>query len=309
MMTGAAFGQDVAAGTVIDDPTPAGVVIRRDLSYDQNPSQKLDLYYAMGRTTQPRPVIIYLHGGGWQKGSKADGRRVAFHFAAQGYAVACVDYRLTGEAAFPAQLEDVKSSVRWLRSNAERLNLDRDHIGVVGISAGGHLAALTGAMNSTRLFESGGSMEQHSRVQAVVDFFGPIDLNRLYEYSQKAGSPQAAEIAQLIGGDPHRLPVPAHNSNPSLFIDVETPPFLIIHGDNDAIVPLEQSRILYDAAVKNSINARLHVIHGAGHTGPAFVAPDITAIVDRFFAAILKPGDPPVDLGASAITESQAAPQ
>ena len=299
--------QDVGADVPIDLPKPAGIILRPDLAYDVHVQQKLDLYLPAGRPAHPRPVIVYLHGGGWHRGSKDDGRRLAFHFAAQGYAVACVDYRLSSDAEYPAQLEDSKSAVRWLRDNAGRYGLDPDHIGVVGVSAGGHLAALMGALNSNRLYESGGSLDQPSRVQAVCDFFGPVDLLQLYETSKVLGTPQADEIAQLLGGDPHVVETQALAANPVLFIDAETPPFLIIQGDKDTTVPPDQSQLLYDSLVKKHIGAHLHIIHGAGHTGPAYVAPDINAMVDAFFALTLKKGTNPSNPDLTSLTESDAA--
>jgi acetyl esterase/lipase len=302
-----AFAQDVAPGTLLDLPTPAGVNVRRDLPYDTHPRQQLDLYLPIGRLAQPRPVIVFIHGGSWRTGSKADGRRLAWRFVAQGYAVACIDYRFSSDAGFPAQLEDCKSAVRWLRGNAERYALDREHIGVLGVSAGGHLAALLGAMNSSSLYESGGSLDQHSRVQGVVDFFGPVDLLQLFDDARKSQDPLAGEIALLLGGDPHRVPVPTTASNPTLFIDAATPPFLIIHGAQDPSVPPTQSRLLYDALVKSKITAHLHLIHGAAHFGPAFVAPNINAMVDAFFARMLKEDPQSPELKSADVTESTAA--
>ncbi|MDB6126954.1 MAG: nlhH 2 [Verrucomicrobia bacterium] len=306
LIVSAARAQDVGAGTSIDDPTPPRISIRQDLPYDAQPAQKLDLYLPLGKVVKPRPMIVYLHGGGWTKGSKADGKRFAFRFAQRGYVVACIDYRLTSDATFPAQLEDCKAALRWLRSNAERFAIDRDRVGVVGISAGGHLAALLGALNSSRIYETGSSMDQNSTVQAVCDFFGPVDLLRLYDDAQKSGAAQASEVSQLVGGDPHQFPRPTRAANPIAGLDASSPPFLIIHGDRDTVVPLEHSRLLYDALVAKGIKAHLHVIHGAGHTGPAFVAPEINAMVDDFFAKTLKPTETSGELKTAVVTESDA---
>jgi acetyl esterase/lipase len=308
-LTAASRAQDVGADTLPTLPVPPHVVVRRYLAYDTAPRQKLDLYLPQGHAVKPRPLIVYLHGGGWRKGSKADGQRVAFRFVGEGYAVACVDYRLSGDALYPAQIEDCKAAVRWLRSNADRLDLDPDHIGVIGVSAGGHLAALMGALNSAHLYETGASMDQGSHVQAICDFFGPIDLLRWYEAASRQGQPAAEEVAQLVGGDPRQQAIAVRSTNPTRFIDGATCSFLIIHGDNDTIVPLEQSRLLYAALVAKDINVHLHVVKNAGHTGPAFVTPEINAMVDEFFSQTLKtpPGRGP-DLAPSAITESAATP-
>ena len=298
--------QDVGADTVINDPLPPRVSVRSDLSYDAHARQKLDLYLPIGRSEKPRPLIIYLHGGGWQKGGKADGKRFAYRYAQRGYAVACVDYRLSTDAIYPAQLEDCKAALRWLRANSERYGLDRDHVGVIGVSAGGHLAALVGAMNSSRLYETGVSMEQPSHVQAVCDFFGPVDLLKLHADAMKTGAPQAHEVELLVGGDPKSFPYTSRTANPALAADSHAAATLIIHGDRDSVVPLEQSRILYEALIAKGVTAHLHVIHGAGHTGPAFVAPDINAMVDEFFRHTLKPLENPSPLKAATVTESGA---
>ena len=300
--------QEVAAGTVIDLPKPAHVRIFSDLPYTTsgNPSHKLDLYLPSPVPPDPLPLIIYLHGGGWQKGSKVDGRRFAFRMVAQGYAVACVDYRLSSEELFPAQLEDCKSAVRWLRKTATRYRLDSNHFGVVGVSAGGYLAVLLGTTRSTFMFDIGEQLDQPSAVQAVCDFFGPVDLVRLYDYSVAAKSPQADEVVKFLGGDPHVQKAQAHKSNPLTYLDNNAPRFLLVHGAEDTVVPPEQSRLLFDALAKlQNIPVQFHLIHGAGHTGPAFVAPDINAIVDTFFARALKTA--PQSAVPIALTESTAA--
>lgn len=296
-LAAAAPAQDGAAPSA--GATPPGIMVRRDLAYNTEPHQKLDLYYPLGRMTKPRPVIVFIHDGGWSSGSKADGRTLAYHFVAQGFAVACIDYRLSNEALFPAQIEDVKGALRWLRRHAVKFGLDPEHFGAVGASAGGHLAALTGAMNSARLYESGDCLEQHSRVQAVVDYSGPIDLARLFEASLLKD-----EIAALFGGPPSAALAPARASNPTFFLDNESPPMLLIHGDQDTTVPLEQSRLLYDAMLAKRLSAHLHIIKGAGHTGPAFAAPSVQARVDAFLNTVLKPGETAIE--APAITESEA---
>ena len=300
--------QDVGADTPINVPTPATVRIYPNLAYVEQgePRQKLDLYIPFPVSAKPVPVIVYLHGGGWQKGSKADGRAFAFRMVAQGYAVACIGYRLSSDAHFPAQLEDCKVAVRWLRDNAVRFRLDPLHFGAVGVSAGGYLAALLGTTGSTHLFDIGAHLGQSSAVQAVCDFFGPIDLLKLYEYADEHQTPQRDEVARLLGGDPRVMPEQARAANPITYLVDDAPPYLLVHGDNDTVVPPEQSRLFYDALARRKISAHLHVIHGAGHTGPAFVAPEINAMVDAFFAATLMLRPQPPDLATAPVTESTA---
>ena len=300
--------QEAGADAVLNLATPANVRIFRDLAYvDQaGPRQKLDLYLPFPLPAKPLPLIVYLHGGGWRKGSKADGRPLAFRMVAQGYAVACISYRLSVEAQFPAQLEDCKTAVRWLRGHAERYRLDPEHVGVVGVSAGGHLAALLGVTHLVRLFDNNLNPNQSSSVQAVCDFFGPVDLVQLYEASQKLHTPQADEVVKLLGGDPRVLTEAARSANPLTYIEDNVPAFFIIHGTDDTVVPPEQSRLLYDALRKQGISAHLHLIHGAGHTGPAFIAPDVNAMVDDFFASILKGEPPKLGQVVNTVTESSA---
>jgi acetyl esterase/lipase len=309
LMLAAARAQDVAAGTVSDLPKPAHVRIFPDLPYvpDAKPHQKLDLYLPSPVPGDPLPLIVYLHGGGWKKGGKADGRSFAFRMVARGYAVACVDYRLSSEELFPAQLEDCKAAVRWLRDNAERYRLDPDHFGAMGVSAGGYLASMLGVTRSTLLFDVGERLNQSSSVLAVCDFFGPTDLLQLHEYSAAAGTPQADEIVSLLGGDPHVQKLQTRKANPLTYLDGNAATFLLIQGTNDTVVPPAQSRLLYDALAKQHILVHLHLIHDAGHTGPAFVAPDINELVDKFFSRVLKPGSQPGDPQPAFITESTAA--
>lgn len=300
--------QDVGADTVVNLPTPAGVRIIANLGYaeESGPQQKLDLYLPFPMPAKPLPVIVYLHGGGWQKGSKADGRRLAFRLVAEGYAVACVDYRLSSEAQFPAQISDCRTAVRWLRDHATRYRLDSSHFGVVGVSAGGYLAALLGTAHGDHLLDSPGDLSQSIRVQAVCIFFGPIDLLQLYDYAEKRQTPQADEVVKLLGGNPRLNPEPARLANPLTYLQEDAPPFLLVHGLNDTVVPPEQSRLLYDALASRKIPVHLHLIHDAGHTGPAFVAPEINAMMDDFFSRALKLPPGPPDPITAVLTEGSA---
>ncbi len=157
---------------------PAGVKVLRDLQYVEGGHERnrLDLYLpekAEGRL----PLVVWIHGGAWWAGSK-DGCP-AVPLTAKGYAVASINYRLSQHAVFPAQIEDCKAAIRWLRANAAKYHLDADHIGVWGASAGGHLVAMLGTTGNVKELEGkGGNLDQSSRVQCVVDWFGPSDLAR-----------------------------------------------------------------------------------------------------------------------------------
>src|SRR4051812_41159529 len=161
---------------------PSGITVHRDLKYvkDGSPAQALDLYLPSEKSDKSLPVIAYIHGGGWSGGSKSG--CWALPEVKRGYAVVSIEYRFSQEAIFPAQIQDCKAAIRWLRANAKEYNLDAGHIGVWGDSAGGHLVALLGVTGDSKAFPAiGGNEDQSDRVQAVVDWYGPTDFLTFYE--------------------------------------------------------------------------------------------------------------------------------
>jgi len=246
----------------------------------------LDLYLP-DNAPAPVPLIIWIHGGGWRGGSKENCPPIRMGFTARGYAIASINYRLTGVASFPAQIEDCKSAVRWLRAHAGEYGLDADHFGVWGSSAGGHLAALLGTSGGVTEFDRGENLDQSSRVQAVCDYFGPSDFTEMgkipgYEMHARAGSPESA----LLGGTVAEKPETARAASPVHHITADDPPFLIVHGDNDRTVPVDQS-IRMDAALRAAgVQTERIILEGAGHGGPAFssqnMADQVTAFFDRY---------------------------
>ena len=153
---------------------PEGVTVYRDLAYvtDGHERQKLDLY--VPETGENLPLIIWIHGGAWRGGDKT--HYMPIEYLKAGYAGASLNYRLSQHAIFPAQIEDVKAAVRWLRANAETYRLDPNRFAAWGSSAGGHLVAMLGTAGNVKEFEVGENLEVSSRVQAVVDYFGPTDF-------------------------------------------------------------------------------------------------------------------------------------
>ncbi len=250
---------------------PAGTKVERDIVYARVGERKLllDLYLpAKGSTSLP--VIVWVHGGGWRSGSKGSGGR-ARPMLNRGYAVVDVGYRLSGEAIFPAQVEDCKAAVRWVRANAAKYGLDPDRIGAWGSSAGGHLVAFLGTAGDVREFDTRTNAEYSSHVQAVCDWYGPTDFLQMDKHSLKgsrlihdaANSPESLLVGGPIQEKPYRAL--ARKANPITYVTKDDPPFLIMHGDKDMSVPLHQSELLYDALNKAGIDATLHVVKGAGH--------------------------------------------
>ena len=236
---------------------PPHVVVARDVKYGDAPgkSNLMDIYQPEG-ADKALPLVVWVHGGGWIEGSKDN--CPALPLVPRGYVVASINYRLSRQAVYPAQIQDCKGAVRFLRAHSKEYHIDPDKIGVWGASAGGHLVALMGTSVDAKELEGdvGGNLDQSSRVQAVCDWFGPTDLAQFAEQAVAAGiaksTPGPSLIVQLFGGslaEKHDL---VQQANPIKFIDKRQrkniPPFLIMHGDKDPLVPVAQSQLLKDAA-------------------------------------------------------------
>ncbi len=246
---------------------------------------KLDLYLPPPLTAAPAPVAVYVHGGGWQEGDKNWIDRVlpADRLVARGYVVAALNYRLAPRHTWPAQIEDAKCAIRYLRAHAATYHLDPDRIGVWGESAGGHLAALLGLAGPDAGFEGqGGYADQSSRVQAVVDMCGPADFTTLdLNLSNRL-------MAQMLLGtqpDPDIL----RRVSPVSYARKDAPPFLILHGDKDPLVAYSNSQHLYDALHNAGAPVTFITVKNAGHvfspSGGVMspTVPEIDSMVVAFF--------------------------
>jgi acetyl esterase/lipase len=266
---------------------PPGTQVHRDMAYVQggDDQQKLDLYLPE-KSDAPLPVIVWIHGGAWFAGDKAGGP--AIRYVGRGYAVASINYRLSQQAKFPAQIEDCKSAVRWLRAHAKEYNLNPTRVAAWGDSAGGHLVALLGTSGDVKQFDVGDNLDQLSRVQAVVDWYGPTDFTKMGGMHDAPDGPEA----QLIGGPVQQNKDKAAVANPITYVSKDDPPFLIMHGDKDVVVPFNQSELLLDALKSAGVEASLHPVPGAGHAAPQFDNSDNRKIVEEFLDAHLKPQPP-----------------
>jgi len=265
---------------------PAGTTAYRDLAYVTNGHvhQKLDLY--LPKSGAKVPLIIFIHGGGFRGGDKGDQNPT--QFLSQGYAVASMNYRLSQDAIFPAQIEDCKAAVRWLRSNAVKYRLDTDHFGVWGTSAGGHLAAMLGTTGAANVFDVGENLEFSSRVQVVADYFGPTDFLQMEAHRLPGGmghdGPGSPESA-LIGGALQQNKEKVRKANPITYITPAAPPFFIAHGDADPLVPHHQSELLEAALKTAGVPVTFYTVKGGGHGFRNATADDRR---DRFLAKYLK---------------------
>ena len=245
----------------------------RDLAYVKNgdANQRLDLIAPSlpRHVTALAPVIVWIHGGGWEQGSHH--QNPARAMAGRGYAVASIGYRLSSQAKYPAQIEDCRAAIRWLRAHAREYHLDPDRIGVWGASAGGHLAALLGTAAKEKRFDVGENLDQSSAVRCVIDSFGPSDFLHWGDPPLPAShdTPNTA-LARLLGGRVRDHEELARLASPVSFVDKNAAPFLIMHGENDPIVPAQQSVVL-DAALRAAgVESTLVIVPGGGHGGAAF---------------------------------------
>jgi acetyl esterase/lipase len=268
---------------------PAGAQAVHNLEYvaGGHERHKLDLYLPE-KANGPLPLIIWIHGGAWYLGSK-QGAGAALPFVARGYAVASINYRLSQHAPFPAQIEDCKAAVRWLRANAQKYNLDPDRFAAWGPSAGGHLAALLGTSGAAKDLEGKlGNLDQSSRVQAVVDWYGPTDFLQMGGRHDDARSPES----RLLGGPVQQRKELAAKANPITHVRKDNPPFLIMHGDQDNAVPFNQSELLAEALKKAGVEVTFVPIKGAKHGGPGFQTAENRKRVEDFLDRHLKPTAP-----------------
>ncbi len=287
---------------------PAGVKAQRNIAYVANGHERhvLDLFVPL-KADGPTPLIVWIHGGGWQNGSKEGCPPLRMGYTNRGYAVASINYRLTSHAAFPAQIEDCKAAIRWLRAHAKENNIDPSRFAAWGSSAGGHLVALVGTSGDVEEFDVGGNLDQSSRVQAVCDLFGPTDFKVFvttpgYERHARANSPES----KLVGGVVLENRGKAARLNPITYVTKDDPPFLIVHGDKDRTVPINQSQLLYEALKKAGVSGHYHTIHNAGHGGPGFTAPKIETMIRLFFDKRLKSKTPLSGPPEASTSESTA---
>jgi len=266
------------------------VTFELDVPYadTDNERHRLDLYLPKERKSDALPVIVFVHGGGWMGGNKADGAARLLPLVRSGrYAGVSAGYRLSREATWPAQIHDAKAAIRWVRANAPKYGLDADHIGVWGRSAGGHLVLMLGTSGDVPALE--GDLGPHrvvsSRVAGVANFFGPSEL--LAEIGQPSDidrtRPEAPE-ARLIGGPLLENPETARAASPVTYVTPNDPPALTVHGTEDRTVPYDQA-VRIDAALRKAgVPSYLVTIEGAGH-GDFGSAAD--GRLEAFFARVL----------------------
>jgi acetyl esterase/lipase len=247
--------------------------------------QKLDLYIPENKN-KAFPLLVYVHGGSWQQGSK-DAAAIASYMpqvARYGYVVASIDYRLVPEHTFPAPIEDTKCAIRFLRANADKYNIDTTQVGVIGESAGGYLATMASATGGTPVFATTEHARHSDKVQAAVNLFGPSTFTGVTANTR----PTALAMAFLGGTDPGK-------ANISPYVTKNTPPMLLVHGTKDSMVPFKQAELLAQALEGKQVPHKLIPVEGAGHgltsVNDAAVTPTLGSIQGQiidFLAKYLK---------------------
>jgi acetyl esterase/lipase len=252
------------------NPTKFGT-FEKDLIFNKIDDLALlmDVYYPA--SGGPWPGLVFVHGGGWMEGDKAP---LAIIPTDAGFLVFSINYRMYPAYRFPAMIEDVKSAIRYLRANAASFNLDPDRIALIGHSAGAHLVALAGLADENAGWDVGPYLDHSSRVQAVIEMSGPTDLARQFP----------AEVMELkanvFGQEKFDIASPVHYVHP------DAPPMLIVHGEVDEIVPVEQAQLLYNALVQSGAPVEKIILQNGGH-GLEPVGGEMSPSVGEMFAAVM----------------------
>lgn len=263
--------------------------IVKDLEYARVGTQRLALDLHMPLNVSGSSLVVWVHGGAWRSGSKQEmplGRLVD-----AGYTVASVEYRLTPVAPFPAQIHDIKAAIRYLRARAAVYGYRADRIAVAGASAGGHLVALVGTTNGNSELAGtvGEHLDQSSSVQAIVSYYGPTNFMTILSQSTPHGlGVRIPALQLLLQGQPEDNPELAKLASPVEHVDAEDPPLLLIHGDQDPQVPINQSHELQGKYEKFKLPVRLEVVHGGAHGGSGFYDDKTMSIVEDFLAESLR---------------------
>ena len=272
-------------------PLPEGIKAVLNLSYAQteNPRQTLDLFLPEKRAKDAiLPIIVYIHGGGWKNGRKESAMgKLAPYLATGSFAAASINYRLSGESIWPAQIHDCKAAIRWLKGNAEKYGFDASRMAVWGNSAGGHLVTMLGVSGEVKALEGklGKHLDQDSRVSCVVDFCGPTHFLSMGKFPSNIDhdAPNSPE-SQLLGGPVQENKKTANQASPMTYVTEDDAPTIIVHGTEDHTVPFNQAEIFHEAlkkaGVKNIFLPMKEMGHGLG-------GPMVDAAVHEFLESQL----------------------
>ena len=259
--------------------------VTKDIEYARVGDHQLLLDLYIPNDVDQRGLIVWVHGGAWRSGSKDSVPLTPLIKA--GYAIASVDYRLSPVARFPAQVHDIKAAIRFLRAQSRDLGINTDKIIIAGSSAGGHLAALVGVSNGHRELEGsvGNHLDQSSAVQAIIDLYGPTNFMTILDQSTPHGlGVRIPALQLLLGGQPEDKSDLARLASPVFHVDERDPPLLLIHGDQDPQVPINQSHELQGRYEELKLPVQLIVVHGGAHGGPQFSDAERMQLMEEFIS-------------------------
>jgi acetyl esterase/lipase len=285
----AAISQAQSPAIQVPRQPPASVKFEKDVVYGKGGDEELKLNLSRpSNGNKAAPCIVVIHGGAWRAGNKTAHDNLTWLFAERGYVSATIGYRFCPKHPFPAQVEDAKCAVRYLRAHAEKYGIDPKRVGAMGFSAGAHLSLMLGVMGKEDGFEGdGGWPDQSSQVNAVVSFFGPTDLaaDDIPELSKPL-------VKDFIGGTPQEKPEPTRQASPVTYVSKGDASILFFQGTKDPLVPYTQAYRMIESLTKEGVPARAEILVGAGHGwGGRDIQRTLTQTVE-FFDEQLKPATP-----------------
>ena len=261
----------------------SAVITTKDIEYARVADEALLLDLYRPDTTAAAPLLVYVHGGGWEAGAKTPMPLTAL--VERGFAIASLDFRPASRARFPGQVHDIKAAVRYLRATAAQHGYDASRIGIVGASSGAHLAALVGVTNGHKELEGnlGGHTGTSSDVQAIVSYFPATNLTTILAQSTPFGlRVREPALQRLLGALPDANEADAKLASPVFHVDANDPPLLLLHGDQDPQMPINQSHELQGVYERTGLESKFIVVHGAAHGGDAFYSDANIASVAEF---------------------------
>jgi acetyl esterase/lipase len=268
-----------------------GLWLDTDITYANGPdwfghvtrSMKLSLIRHWEDQPKVLPCIVWLCGGGWQQMNRDAHLPNFVELARRGFVIASVEYRTSNEAKFPGPVEDIKSAIRFLRANAARYQIDPERIGIMGESAGGYLAAFVGLTGDRREFDTGDHLDFSSRVSAACPWYPPVRFPLEEPGGSEAGPSLITPEDELLGVFAVSDPVLAGKASPLTYVTKDAPPFLILHGQQDSLVPCSHGQMLYEALIAKGVQADLYLLKGTDHAALEFYQPAIRLLVAEFF--------------------------
>ena len=276
-----------------------------DLAYTQTQNPfgqvtQLNMDILKPNSKTPLPAVLFITGGGFVQSPKENYIQQRLAIAEAGYVVASIEYRVVPNTTFPEPLEDAKTAVRYLKENAKKYGIDPNRIAVMGESAGGYLSALVGTTNGMKEFDKGEYLNQNSDVQAAIDIYGLSDLTKvgddyskeIQEVHKSAAAPEAMLVNGIAvfgpGGSILSNLDKAKAANPLTYISKNTPPFLVMHGDNDMLVSPSQTKILHEALIDKGIDSTRYIVKGANHADQYWCQKEVLDVIIGFLDKNLK---------------------